>query len=63
MAWSAEYAAFRYFRRKGAEIRKRDRVILFHNTPAGCREEAYNRNLEVLKKRGYDPQESLFINQ
>lgn len=62
MAWSAEYAAFRYFRRIGADIKKKDRIILFHVTPGRFRSMDFDRNWEVLKRRGYDIQESLFIN-
>lgn len=62
MAWSAEYAAFRYFRKIGAEIRKKERTILFHRAPEKYRRRDFDRNLEVLRRIGYDPQESLFIN-
>lgn len=62
MKWKAEYAALRYFRRYGAEIRKASKLVIFNSHP-GCRRQAYDKNREILARLGYGFSDSLFMNQ
>ncbi len=61
MKWNAEYAALRFFRRHGAEVRIEHRMIIFCSPPKWRNIGAYKRNKTVLEKAGYGFTESLFI--
>ncbi len=60
--WNSEHAARRYFRRKGATIDPKNKVVIINQAIDMETGGAYRKHFDAMKAKKYDISNSLFLN-